>query len=89
MSIVDGLRQDVKGAVRGLIKGPGFAAAALVTLAAAILVKEVAIIALVPWVWAALRRRDRTPRRQLASVSPGVASVPRSCPRYRSLPLET
>ena len=29
----DGLRQDITGAVRGLVKSPGFAAAALVTLA--------------------------------------------------------
>jgi putative ABC transport system permease protein len=29
----DGLRQDITGAIRGLVKSPGFAAAALVTLA--------------------------------------------------------
>ncbi len=29
----DGLRQDITGAVRGLVKSPGFAAAALITLA--------------------------------------------------------
>lgn len=33
MSFGDGLRQDMKGALRGLIRNPGFAAAALVTLA--------------------------------------------------------
>ena len=33
MSVVDGLRQDVKGAMRGLLKSPGFAVAALITLA--------------------------------------------------------
>ena len=33
MAALDALTQDVKGAVRGLWKSPGFAAAALVTLA--------------------------------------------------------
>ena len=33
MTLVDGMRQDIRGAIRGLIKSPGFAAAALVTLA--------------------------------------------------------
>ena len=32
MSVTDALRQDVKGAIRGLWKSPGFAVAALVTL---------------------------------------------------------
>ena len=31
--MVDGLRQDIVGGVRGLVKSPGFAAAALITLA--------------------------------------------------------
>ncbi|MGH9200327.1 MAG: ABC transporter permease, partial [Vicinamibacterales bacterium] len=31
--MLDGLRQDITGAIRGLIKSPGFAAAALITLA--------------------------------------------------------
>ena len=31
--LFDGLRQDITGAIRGLVKSPGFAAAALVTLA--------------------------------------------------------
>jgi putative ABC transport system permease protein len=33
MSFVDGMRHDVKWAARGLVKSPGFAAAALITLA--------------------------------------------------------
>lgn len=33
MSMIDGLRQDITGGVRGLIKSPGFAAASLITLA--------------------------------------------------------
>ena len=33
MPVVDTLRQDVKGAVRNLWKSPGFAVAALITLA--------------------------------------------------------
>ena len=31
--MIDGLRQDIIGGVRGLLKSPGFAAAALMTLA--------------------------------------------------------
>ena len=33
MAVVDTLRQDIKGAVRGLWKSPGFAVASMVTLA--------------------------------------------------------
>jgi hypothetical protein len=56
-----------------VLEGRDRRTAALVTLAAAILVKEVAIVALIPWVWAALRRRDR---RQLArAASPVVPYV--------------
>jgi putative ABC transport system permease protein len=33
MSVIDGMRQDVKGAFRGLLKSPGFAITALLTLA--------------------------------------------------------
>ena len=33
MGVIDGLRQDIIGGVRGLVKSPGFAAASLITLA--------------------------------------------------------
>lgn len=42
-----------------VFEGRGRRSASLVTLAAAILVKEVAVFALVPWIWSALARRDR------------------------------
>jgi len=42
-----------------VFEGRGRRSAALITLAAAILVKEVAVVALIPWICSALARRDR------------------------------
>ena len=42
-----------------VFEGRGRRTAALVTIAAAIMVKEVAVFALIPWIWAALARRDK------------------------------
>jgi hypothetical protein len=53
-----------------VLEGRGRRPAALVTLAAAILVKEIAVFALVPWLWAAWVRRDR---RAAAAVAATVA----------------
>ena len=43
-----------------VLDGRGRHGRALAVIAAAILVKEVAVLALVPWVWRALKQRDRT-----------------------------
>ena len=43
----------------------------MITLAAAILVKEVALFALIPWIWSAIARRDRR-----GVVQAGAAVVP-------------
>jgi hypothetical protein len=51
-----------------VFEGRGRRSAALVTLAAAILVKEVAVFALIPWIWSALARRDRREVARAASA---------------------
>ncbi len=56
-----------------VFEGRGRRRAALVALSTAILVKEVALLALVPWAWAALRRRDGAAAGGLAAaVAPYV-----------------
>ena len=54
-----------------VFEGRGRRPAALITLAAAILVKEVALFALIPWIWSAVARRDRR-----GVVQAGAAVVP-------------
>jgi hypothetical protein len=51
-----------------LLDRRGHVGAALATMAFAILVKETAVLALVPWVWRAMRDRDRSALRGLAAT---------------------
>jgi hypothetical protein len=53
-----------------VLEGRGRRPAALVSLAAAILVKEIAVVALVPWLWSAWVHRDR---RATAAIAATVA----------------